>query len=667
MKHFKIGQFEVDTSRCRVSTEDYEVILEPKVMDVLQFLYQHHGQVISQEQMFSAVWPNATFNPSSVQRAMAVLRKAFKEDSKNATLFITHPKRGYSLELPEPVITTTKSHQLHYFVAALFVVSLMVIGYLSRPATVKTEFAKLLPITSTDDNESYLTLSPDGKYLAFVRGDNADKAIWLKEVSSNSEVELTQYKSNFSSLGWRADSSALAYVEKSEQQTKLKYMVLDKVTMKAVRDVEVYQFSELSIMSNKLQWAKNHAIYFIDHNPKDNSTRLSYVDIKTSSKTQLVAAEGQEWLLRLALSPSEQSIALGYEMGLNKYQLAIFDLATQQVNKLAIIEDSIQGLSWHPNNQTLLVSNRSQLQLVDMKGEVSMVDFDNYQFIRDAQFSPNGSEIFMELRNVDVDILRKKRDPAAGSETIIDTSSLDFFPIYSPDDSQFVFESHRTGLKQLYLYKDGQQKMIFANPNNEELFGSVWTPDGREVIAASKNKLFRINVANATYVELPHAYQPFGLREHFKHEDALLVSYRAEDGSGFHPAKLDLTTMELTTYSISGQPRTCHVMALDHQDNVYLANNKQVVKVLGESGTENIWQQQQGDIQGLRVQDNQLSLMLQYQTKFELTHINLATGSQEVIHQGVEDGTMLTNSSNDEQQFLYLSEPKRTSRLVRLQ
>ena len=42
--------------------------------------------------------------------------------------------------------------------------------------------------------------------------------------------------------------------------------------------------------------------------------------------------------------------------------------------------------------------------------------------------------------------------------------------------------------------------MVFSNPNNEELFGVVWTPDGTEVITASKDKLFKVNVIKVNII-----------------------------------------------------------------------------------------------------------------------------------------------------------------------
>lgn len=52
MKRFQVGIYSVDVSRCKISTDDYEVIVEPKVIDVLKFLYLHRENVVSQQEIF---------------------------------------------------------------------------------------------------------------------------------------------------------------------------------------------------------------------------------------------------------------------------------------------------------------------------------------------------------------------------------------------------------------------------------------------------------------------------------------------------------------------------------------------------------------------------------------------------------------------------------------
>lgn len=664
MKRFKIGEFDVDVSRCRISSGEYEIFLEPKVMDVLYYLFRYKGEVVSQEQIFTSVWPSSTFNPSSVQRCIALLRKALKEDSKCAKFLVTHPKRGYCLELPNNIIEKRRGTPCAYVLIGVVILG---IWLLFAPQSIKTDFSKLLPVTSHEANETFLSLSPNGKHLAFVRGEDLNQNIWLRELDSGQEAQLTHRSSVYYSLGWNPEGTALAYMENKRGRRVMSYMALDLIKLASKKTTYLREFSIFDVISGKLQWHSSNKIYFVEINQENNDTWMSAIDLISGEKQQLLNAKGQDWMKSLALSPDETHIVLGYEMGLNRYRVDLINTKTLSMSNLVQVEDSIQGLSWHPSGESVLISNRTKLQLVDMQGELSVIDFNNYKFIRDAQFNPTGSEIFMELRNVDVDILRKTKAAPKEFETLVDTSSLDFLPIFSPDDKRFVFESHRAGLKQLYIYENGQQRMVFSNPNNEELFGVVWTPDSTEVITASKDKLFKVNVKSATFEEFSHSHQPFSLRQHFHNESAVLISYRADDGVTFHLAKLDLKTLDLVTYQTEGERLVCYSMALDPKDQIYFSNSNNVFRISSNLKQEHVWSAIDEHISGLRVTDNTLTLRLDQENTFKLVTINMESGISDVIHRGTENGDMLINTSHDEQQFLYLSKPERTSNLVRLQ
>ena len=666
MERFNIGEFDIDVSRCRVSSPQHEVILEPKVMDLLKFLYRHKGQVVSQEYIFASVWPNTTYNPSSIQRCIALLRKALQEDAKNAKFLITHPKRGYSLEVPNTA--TIKKAYVQYGIVLTVVFLVVVTAWLFVSKTqIPTQFSQLLPITSNEANESYLSVSPDGKYLAFVRGNELKNNVWVREVTSGLEVKLTNESAVYSSLGWSNNSSALAYIEERDAQRAMYYASIDRVSFSVVANTSILNFSNLEVSSRRLQWHNNNKIYFVETDKTTNNSWLSYVDLNDQSKHRLLEAKGQDWIKTLALSPEQNQIALAYDIGTNRNRIDLVDMETLVSSTLLYVNDDIQGLSWHPSGESILISNSARLQLVDMSGELSDIHFNNYKSIHDAQFNPNGTEIFMELTNLDVDILRKKDIDSSFFETLVDSSSLDYLPIFSPDDSRFVFLSHRTGKKQLYVYEGGQQKMIFSNPNNDDLLGVVWTPDGSEVITASKDKLFRIDVRSAKFKETSHGLNAFSLREHFKHEPALLVAQRTDEDGVFHIAKLDLDSLQLTTYKANGKRLVCYSMSLNSEDQIFFTNSKAVFRVNSDLTQEEVWSTQYDYISGVRVAGNKLSLRLDKGNRFKLVTIDMETGTEEVVYKGAMDGDMLINMSHDEQEFLYLSKPKKTSELVRLQ
>jgi hypothetical protein len=222
------------------------------------------------------------------------------------------------------------------------------------------------------------------------------------------------------------------------------------------------------------------------------------------------------------------------------------------------------------------------------------------------------------------------------------------------------------------VYEKGEQRLLFANPDNKELFGTVWSPDGKTVFAASKESIFKIDAATGNFEEQFHGYDPFYLREHFSQDNALLVSYRAADGVTFHAAKLDLASMSLNTYAASGERLVCYSMALDTQDTIYFANSQEVFKLVENASDntvepESLWRSEGPNIGGVRVKGDSISVVLHEEESFKITNIDLKTGEQTLIHEGIEDGPTLTNSSNDETQFLYLSKFEKKGHLVRLQ
>lgn len=667
MARYRIGKFAIDESRCLISSQDYEQIVEPKVMDVLHTLYLNKGEVVSQEVIFAKVWPNATYNPSSVQRCIALLRKALQEDAKNPQFIITHPKRGYSLEkVTDGQAKTLKAQFLPLLVVLL--ISFVVIAWQLIPQKkVNTHFNQLMPLTSSELNEANLSLSHSGKYLAFVRGDKESQHIWIKELLTEREVRLTEDAASYYALGWSTSDNAIAFVKTVDQTQSLNTLSIDLSKFLPLEQTTVSVFNDSVLTSHHIDWGADKLLYYIEKEKQNNDTRLVSLDLNTKQKTRLVTAAQQDWLLVSALSKDGSKIALGIEAGQNKYRIDVLDLTNRKSQTITVIEDGIQGLSWHPNNQALLISQRNQLIHLDLDGELQLIPFNNYQIIRDAQYTSNAEAILMELVNVDVDIVSQTRAKPDTLTKLVDTSSIDFLPVFSPDSTQFVFESHRFGLKQLFLYDNGKQTRIFSNLDNHELFGIVWSQDAQQVYTASKDTLFKIDLSSGTYESIPHGNHSFYLREMYHNENAILVSYRAEDGQTFHPAKFDLTSLTLTPFTGSGKRLSCYGMDLDEQDQIYFSNSNEVFRVNSHGDIETVWQAANNDIIGISVSNQQLAVTMEYADKVSFQRIDLATAKTERWQLAQPKQHMLINSAHDLSEFLYLTEPIRTRKLVKLQ
>jgi DNA-binding winged helix-turn-helix (wHTH) protein len=94
---FRIAEWLVQPSLNRLSCGECEVQLEPKLMDVLVYLAENAGQVVSKIDITDAVWPDLFITESVITRSIAGLRRAFGDDAKNPRFIETISKRGYRL------------------------------------------------------------------------------------------------------------------------------------------------------------------------------------------------------------------------------------------------------------------------------------------------------------------------------------------------------------------------------------------------------------------------------------------------------------------------------------------------------------------------------------------------------------------------------------------
>src|SRR5215475_9369688 len=74
---------------------DRRVTITPKAFDVLRYLVEHPGRLVTQEEILEALWPKAYVNPEVVKKYILAIRKAL-EDKPHQPVFIeTVPRRGY--------------------------------------------------------------------------------------------------------------------------------------------------------------------------------------------------------------------------------------------------------------------------------------------------------------------------------------------------------------------------------------------------------------------------------------------------------------------------------------------------------------------------------------------------------------------------------------------
>ena len=94
---FFIGDWHVIPSICRIQRDEKVVKLEPRVMQVLEYLAQHPNEVVARADLEAAVWGGRTVGYEAIGRTVALLRKALGDDSRQPRFIETLSKKGYRL------------------------------------------------------------------------------------------------------------------------------------------------------------------------------------------------------------------------------------------------------------------------------------------------------------------------------------------------------------------------------------------------------------------------------------------------------------------------------------------------------------------------------------------------------------------------------------------
>ena len=108
----RVGAWTLNPDRHSLIQADEERVIGAQNMALLQFLAARPNELISREQLLQAVWRGVVVNDNTLSKAVAELRKALGDESKQASYILTVPRRGYRLIAPVTVVSADQSAPL---------------------------------------------------------------------------------------------------------------------------------------------------------------------------------------------------------------------------------------------------------------------------------------------------------------------------------------------------------------------------------------------------------------------------------------------------------------------------------------------------------------------------------------------------------------------------
>ena len=384
----RFGVFSADLGTGQLYRHGRRVALQEKPFRILVMLLERPGDLVTRDDIRKQLWPDGTFVDfnEGIDTALKKLRYALGDSAQNPIFVETIPRRGYrfiapvsngangSARLPELEVVPQPSgttaavprNSQKYLVVVLAVVVIMAAayGFYRRRLHARDLDLRRVQMTKLTDNGQVqaVAISPDGRFLAYARGDEIRQSLWLQDIAARTDTRILPDGPGFHGLTFSPDGTSLYVVRSDTKDPAFKYLYLLPTHGGAVNKLITDVDSPVSFSPDGKQFVYERCVpprKYIEVKVANADGSNNHVLTLIQDGSAMLYQPGPSW------SPDGRNIAI--PVVLANHQLRwIIDLVSAKDGSIREIFSSPRFLGrpvWLPGGKTLLfpyVDNAAQ-------------------------------------------------------------------------------------------------------------------------------------------------------------------------------------------------------------------------------------------------------------------------------------------------------------------
>jgi Tol biopolymer transport system component/DNA-binding winged helix-turn-helix (wHTH) protein len=524
-KLYEFGAFRLDAVERVLWRGEEMIALPPKVFDTLWMLVKEGGRIVSKSELMDAVWADAIVEESNLSQNIYMLRRTLGVDEQGRQFIETIPRRGYRFAAPVRLLEeganngTNGSQTLPAtqsaaptsaptekeirprpplraaLLAGLGAVILSALGFGVYQFVIRRgEKVRIAPIEQvrlqrlTDSGDVvYPTISPDGVSLAYVRLENKEGSVWIKQIETGRSIQiLLPSRASYRSLAFSPDGQYLFFREEEDPGAIYQTTALGGATKKIADNV----WSDFSVSPNGRQLA------FIRRDAARNSQSLVLADLDGGAEREIVERRSPVEFSGGAPAWSPDGSKIVVAAGAAQRNLLIVDVSTEEETELrtAGLWRAIAKALWTPDGRHLIFSARATNEPTSQLWMLAYPDGDVRRLTNDLEgyfwisLSSDGRKlvtrqqrIFSHLWLAPEGDVKNARQLTFGVRNLDGYSGLTWTP-----DGRIIFSAFADNVTNLYsMSADGGNRVqLTANAGQDNHYPAV-SNDGRHIVFTS--------------------------------------------------------------------------------------------------------------------------------------------------------------------------------------
>jgi Tol biopolymer transport system component/DNA-binding winged helix-turn-helix (wHTH) protein len=535
----KVNGWIVDYDKNTLTKDSTTINIEPLAMDTLVFFAKNQGDVISREQLINEVWKGKVVGDHAIYRIVNLLRKTLQTDASQP-LLVTIRKKGYQLVAPVERLNAPVKQQEHHaeitpteqtkfelssgnnnrygnrvklsLIAAFIAVIVLLIVF--KTTTVDQNdaiqpFTHSKPFTNLAGEEKDPIYSNNGEWIAFSH-QPVNKPFWhiyvksTKENASEPAHQLTEGDFSDRSPTWSPDGLQLAfvrYVDGNCAIMSIPFNTSEIAQPKFVTDCGGRPGH------NDLAWsADGKSLLFSSARSDIEPAKIYSYSLETGRLNQLtnsatVKGKGD---LTLSISPSGDKLVFLRDTNWGNTEIYLMDLTTYQTEKLFENIGWLSSISWSKDGSLIYyIGDFNELLAYSLKNKTHHVIARNIQSLNSPTSSPAKQQIAVITGQSAIDIWVQSLEPSLTNgklgKPFIQSSAIDYFPVFANHSDRVAFVSLRTGDVQIWIREENGKEFPISNFTDGRTVKRLqWSPDDKYLLSDFKNQIYMLNIETGT-------------------------------------------------------------------------------------------------------------------------------------------------------------------------
>jgi DNA-binding winged helix-turn-helix (wHTH) protein len=527
MKIIKIGEFLLDKQLALLKKSEFEVAVEPKLLELLLLFCEHPNRIISRDDILEKIWKNSIVTDNAINKMVGNLRKLLKDDPKNPQYIQTIPKRGYRLICSVETLDTNygessnskvvnaftkfQTYWQYWLVLLIVFIVGVTLSLLFTKKDVSFNIRNTQELTRQQGHEFSALHNEQGNFLLYLKQDNSSliNQLWRKNLSSNQAYIVATQNINIVKLIISADTNLkndkqLIFMGSKNHQCFI-YRA-DWLSDKEIADVKpILDCSNMAIRDVVYNKASDQLIYTA-HKQKQPSKVYRY-DIKTQQHFLMSQPEplgmGNH---SIDISPNGKKLLIMRSNADRQTQLFVLELQNNKLTSHQSFSYFVSEAMWHHDSEHILYfppPPSHQILMSDLSGESNhtIVSVSEYLSRNMSLINDEKSVLFAtNLENYSNRWLTdfNNNENLDNRNRLLDNSNVyDMLPVLLTDDEHYLFISKRTGKSQLYYgnYRTGGSTVISQLSDYVVFRFSSISPDQKHLLLATYNRVWKLPLA----------------------------------------------------------------------------------------------------------------------------------------------------------------------------